>query len=127
MNGSFEKVLSALREIPIIDAHSHISTTHPHARDISDVLFYHFLRRELYSAGCPDDAYLVSDASLEDRISFFLQYVPYVENTATFWCLRRIFEDVYAVPGGEISLDSCKGACIPRWWCEGWLFWGLSG
>lgn len=108
MNKYFEKVLFALREMPILDVHSHISVDHPHARDISDILFYHFLRRELYSAGLLDDNYLVSEAPLEDRVSRFFEYVPYIENTATFWCLRKILEDVYEVPRGEISSSNWR-------------------
>lgn len=108
MNRYFEKVLFALKEMPILDVHSHISVDHPHAHDISDILFYHFLRRELYSAGLPDDNYLVSEAPLEDRVSRFLEYAPYIGNTATFWCLRRILEDIYEVPGGEISSNNWR-------------------
>jgi glucuronate isomerase len=59
MNKYYEKMLFALKEMPILDVHSHISADRPQAGDISDILFYHFLRRELYSAGLPDDNYLV--------------------------------------------------------------------
>jgi glucuronate isomerase len=108
MNKYYEKMLFALKEMPILDVHSHISADRPQAGDISDILFYHFLRRELYSAGLPDDNYLVSDAPLEDRISHFFQYAPYIENTSTFWCVKKILEDIYEVPGGEISLDNWR-------------------
>ncbi len=108
MNKYFEGILASLKEIPILDVHSHISVNHPHANDISDILFYHFVRRELYSAGLPDDDYLVSSEPLENRVSHFFQFSHLIENTATFWCLRRIFEDIYEIPDGEISLSNWK-------------------
>jgi len=96
----YQEILAGIKEIPILDVHSHISADHPQANDLSDILFYHFVRREVYSAGLPDDNFLVSQAPLSERMAYFLPYLEYIENTTTFWCLRKISEDIYGIAGG---------------------------
>jgi len=108
MNPLQQKLLSALKEIPLLDVHAHISSDHPQASDVSDILFYHFLRREAYSAGLPDDDFLVSNVPIEERIAYFLPYLKYIENTATFWCVKRILEDIYEIPHGELNEGTWK-------------------
>jgi len=102
------KILNTLKELPILDVHSHINADCPQASHIGDILFYHFIRRELYSAGLKDDNYLVSDAPIESKMEVFFQYLPLVENTATFWCLKKILSDIYQVPGGEITQQNWR-------------------
>jgi len=108
MSPLYEKILSALKEIPLVDVHSHISVDHPQVNDTSEILFYHFLRREVYSAGLPEDDFLVSNASLEKRMAYFFPYLKYIENTATFWCIRKILEDIYEIPHGELNQSNWK-------------------
>jgi len=108
MSHYYQSILRSLEEIPIVDVHSHISVDHPQCRDLSDILFYHFIRRELYSAGLADDNFLVSDAPIEDRMVEFFKYLPLVENTATYWCVKKILTDIYQITGGDIRLDNWK-------------------
>jgi glucuronate isomerase len=104
----FENLLHSIKELPIFDVHSHISIDQPQCRDLSDILFYHFMRRELYSAGLKDDNYLVSNTPFEERIGEFFKYKPLVENTTTFWCIKKILNDIYHVTDGDIRPDNWK-------------------
>ncbi|MBO3802971.1 MAG: hypothetical protein JTT11_03725 [Candidatus Brockarchaeota archaeon] len=101
MNGVLERIAEELDQVPAIDAHSHLDAERPQARDIGDILFYHFLRREFYSAGGNDEV-LVSGRPLEERVEYFLSKLPMVKNTATYWCVRKILRDLY---GLEEDLD----------------------
>ena len=96
----YRDILAEIKEIPILDVHSHISTDCPQAKNLSDILFYHFVRREVYSAGLPDDNFLVSQAPLGERIARFLPYLEHIEHTTTFWCVRKIIKDIYGIPEG---------------------------
>ncbi len=108
MGNRYEIILNKLKELPVLDVHSHINVDCPQASSIEDIIFYHFIRRELYSAGYSDDNYLMSDTPIEDRMSTFFQYLPQVENTATFWCVKKILGDLYQVPGGEITQQNWR-------------------
>ena len=48
----------ALREIPLLDAHTHLDAAHLSARGLDDILLYHMVISDLYSAGCPEGARL---------------------------------------------------------------------
>jgi len=56
----------------------------------------------------PNDDFLVSNVPIEERIGYYLPHLKYVENTATFWCVRRILEDIYGIPRGEFNKDNWR-------------------
>jgi len=90
----YDTVLQELKRIPVVDAHCHINSEKPQAQSIGDILFYHFLKCEIYSAG-GDDTFLISNASLEEKMDYFLKYLPVIENTTTWWCVKKILKDLY--------------------------------
>ncbi len=53
-----ETVYNELLKLPVIDAHTHVDALHLTARGLHDILLYHMIITELYSAGCPDGARL---------------------------------------------------------------------
>ncbi|MCX7917849.1 MAG: hypothetical protein N2589_06990, partial [bacterium] len=92
----YEKLKEEIKNIPIVDIHSHLNPLFPQARSIEDIIFYHFIRREIHSSG-GDDNFFVSNASLEEKIDYFLKYLDFIENTSNLWCIRKIFKDLYKV------------------------------
>jgi hypothetical protein len=96
MNEIYGRLIEELDQIPLIDVHSHLDINRPQAKDIGDILFYHFLRREFSSAG-GNDEFLASSRPLEERIEYFLKYLPMIRNTATYWCARKILRDLYGL------------------------------
>ena len=102
----YQSILNSIEKLPILDVHSHISVDQPQCRDLSDILFYHFMRRELYSAGLADDNFLVSDAPFEKRIGEFFNYKPLVENTTTYWCIKKILNEIYQIKDGDVYPDN---------------------
>lgn len=89
-----ESLSEELDRIPIIDVHSHIDPERPQAKNIGDILFYHFLQREIVSAG-GDDGFFSSQVPINEKVAYYLRYVPLIENTATYWCQRKILKDLY--------------------------------
>jgi hypothetical protein len=92
---------SALGEITMFDAHTHLVVGKPAARGLHDVLLYHMVISDLYAAGCPSGARLTeypgwaSREEAEFRVIEALPFLPYIRNTSTAWALRTILEDLY--------------------------------
>jgi glucuronate isomerase len=91
----------ALAELPILDVHTHLCGAHLAARGLHDILLYHMLVSDLYSAGCPSGARLTQFpgwATREEahhRLQEALPYLPFIQNTSGWWGVRIILRDLY--------------------------------
>src|SRR5215813_10092494 len=98
MPGDFEV---ALAEVPILDVHTHLVGGRLAARGLHDVLLYHMVVSDLYSAGCPSGARLTQypgwpdDAEATHRIEEAIPFIPAIQNTSSFWAVRLILRDLY--------------------------------
>jgi glucuronate isomerase len=87
-----------LMGLPLMDAHTHIDASHLTARGLHDVLLYHMIISELYSAGCPDGTRLSEDPGEDEiayRIERALPYLKHIGNTSCFWGAKMILKDLY--------------------------------
>jgi hypothetical protein len=99
-------------QIPFIDVHTHIDAEHITARGLSDVLLYHMVVSELYSAGCPDGARLSEwpdEQEAERRIERALDYLPYIRYTSCYYGVKRILRDLYGWEE-ELTKDNWRRA-----------------
>jgi glucuronate isomerase len=90
-----------LAELPMFDVHTHLVGGRLGARGLHDILLYHMVVSDLYAAGCPTGARLTqypnwptqeeAHARLEEAIPF----LPLIQNTSCFWCVRMILRDLY--------------------------------
>lgn len=91
----------ALAEIPVLDIHTHLVGGRLGARGLHDVLLYHMVVTDLYSAGCPAGARLTQypgwpeESEVQGRLQQALAYLPHIRNTSSFWGVRRILADLY--------------------------------
>ncbi len=91
----------ALKELPILDIHTHLCGGKLGAQGLHDVLLYHMAISDLYAAGCPSGSRLTelphwpSEAEAHHRIQEALPYVKYIQNTSTFWGVKTILSDLY--------------------------------
>lgn len=99
---SLEQTLeTALAEIPILDVHTHLCGPKLAARGLHDVLLYHMIVSDLYSAGCPSGARLTqfpnwaTKEEAHQRITEALPYLPHIQNTSGWWGVRIILRDLY--------------------------------
>ncbi len=92
---------NALAAVLILDVHTHLCGAKLAARGLHDVLLYHMLVSDLYSAGCPSGARLtqfpnwVTEAEAHQRLQEALPYLRYVQNTSSWWGVRTILRDLY--------------------------------
>jgi hypothetical protein len=91
----------ALGELPVLDVHSHLCGAKLAAQGLHDILLYHMIVSELYSAGCPSGARLTQFPNWPDkreahaRIQEALPYLPFIQNTSGWWGVRIILADLY--------------------------------
>src|SRR2546421_4653191 len=91
----------ALGEIPTLDVHTHLVGGKLGARGLHDILLYHMVISDLYAAGCPTGARLTQfpqwpgKEETDARIVEALPYLPHIQNTSSFWVVRRILADLY--------------------------------
>lgn len=101
MNPPTRSVEEALAQVPVLDIHTHLVGGKLGARGLHDVLLYHMVVTDLYSAGCPTGARLSqypawpSDTEATQRIQEALPFLPAIQNTSSFWGVRMILRDLY--------------------------------
>jgi len=91
----------ALAALPTLDIHTHLVGGRLAARGLHDVLLYHMVISDLYSAGCPSGGRLTeypgwaTPEEAEQRIVEAIPFLPHIKNTSTFWGVRTILRDLY--------------------------------
>jgi len=96
-----KRLEAALAEVPLLDAHTHLTGGKLGARGLHDVLLYHMVISELYAAGCPNGARLTEfpgqpdDEEARARIQEAIPYIKHISNTSMFWVLQKILADLY--------------------------------
>ena len=94
----YGSLLQDIQRLAVIDCHTHLDARHPSARGLHDVMFYHMVISELYSAGCPSGARLSEEPTEQEKVSRITEAIPYlkyVENTSCYFLLRIILQDLY--------------------------------
>src|SRR5215475_9514771 len=73
--------------IPLIDPHSHIDPRRPTARNLDDILGYHYYTELAHSSGM-DKAPLADNVPPRQRVEAILGYLVRIDNTAQYaWFL----------------------------------------
>jgi glucuronate isomerase len=104
---------AALATLPMLDIHTHLVGGRLGARGLHDVLLYHMVVSDLYSAGCPTGARLSqfpdwpSEKEAHARIQEALPFLPQIRNTSSWWGVRTILRDLYGW-NDEITRDSWR-------------------
>ncbi len=93
---------TGLASVPMLDIHTHLVGGRLGARGLHDVLLYHMVVSDLYSAGCPSGARLTQypawpdEAEAHGRIKEALPFLSHIQNTSSAWGVRMILADLYA-------------------------------
>jgi hypothetical protein len=90
-----------LKQIPILDVHTHLCGGKLGAQGLHDVLLYHMSISDLYAAGSPNGARLTefpqwpSEKEAHQRIEEAIPHLHNVRNTSIFWGVKTILSDLY--------------------------------
>jgi hypothetical protein len=122
---TFNILSKQIGEIKAIDAHTHINASHMSARGLHDIMLYHMVISELYSAGCPSGQRLSDDPDRNEKTCRIEEAIPYLEhvlNTSCYWLIQTILRELYGWDK-PITLSNWRNldACIrekttdPNW------------
>ncbi|MDH7480934.1 MAG: hypothetical protein QHH26_03025 [Armatimonadota bacterium] len=125
----FDRIRSAINEIPVIDIHTHLGTRGMwQARDLTDIMFYHWLGTEFRNAGCPEEACYPSQTAPaltpKERVKTAIPFCRAIRNTSNFWAFAGIMSDLYGIDyldesNWEYAFDAvAERANDPTWELE---------
>ena len=96
------EILDEIRRWPILDPHSHINPHRPAARNLDEVLGYHYYTELAHSAGMP--ARLVAaELSTEERSRNLAEYLGRIDNTIQSSWLLEIAKTFHDFPHDSIN------------------------
>lgn len=91
-----------INEIPIVDPHTHLKEDSL-SGSLMDVASYHWILSELHSVGMDyQDLLLNPQITEEEKLINYIPYFKKIANTASAWCVKKVFSDLY---GFEEELD----------------------
>src|SRR5262249_36403557 len=95
---------------PIYDPHSHIDALRPAARNLEEILGYHYYTELCHSAGLPANA-LAAERDPAERTAELVRWLERIDNTVQYsWLVEiaRTFHGVERVePGTLAELEKC--------------------
>ncbi|MEM2928093.1 MAG: glucuronate isomerase [Nitrososphaerota archaeon] len=102
----FNEIYQSIEKLEIFDIHNHLNPQALSLSSYEDVIFYHYIKTELASAGMPYK-YLEESKGIE-KLKIALPYIKYLRNTSTFWSLIKILSDLYGFEDKEINEKNWK-------------------
>ena len=96
-----EELLEGFASIPMLDPHTHLVGGKLGARGLHDILLYHMVISDLYSAGCPSGSRLTqypqwpNKEEAHARLREAIPYFHHTRNTSMSWGIRIILADLY--------------------------------
>ncbi|MEM2058780.1 MAG: hypothetical protein QXZ66_01210 [Thermoproteota archaeon] len=86
----YTKILEEISDIPMVDIHTHLDHRRLKAKDLSEIILYHYIATELASSGMPREMLDLEDP--DERVRRIIPFLRNVRNTSTFWALRRVLD-----------------------------------
>jgi glucuronate isomerase len=96
----------AIRAIPLIDPHSHIDPHRATARNLDDILGYHYYTELAHSTGM-SQAPLGKDVAPRERVRAILEHMERFDNTAQYSWFLQIARDFLDFQGDRVTAANC--------------------
>ena len=101
---------TAICQIPLIDPHSHIDPHRPTARNLDDILGYHYYTELAHSAGM-SQAPLAKEVAPRERVRAILGHMDRLDNTAQYSWFLRIAREFLGFQGERVTAADCDRLC----------------
>jgi glucuronate isomerase len=95
-----ERLFAEIAKIRLIDPHTHIDPRQPTARDLDDLLGYHYYTELAHSTGMGTDS-IRSEIPSEERAKTISAYLPHIDNTAQFGWFLEMAQTLFSFPGSD--------------------------
>jgi glucuronate isomerase len=105
-----EDLYAEICRIPLIDPHTHIDPLRPAARNLADILGYHYYTELAHSAGM-DKAVLDAAADPRERVRAVLYHMTRFDNTAPYLWFMEIARAFFNFQGGRLTIADAAWLC----------------
>lgn len=106
MSSTRQTILQALRDIRLIDPHSHINPHQPASKSLADILGYHYYTELVHSAGMPKRDIEAADISPRELVGRLVKGLPHLTNTAQHAWLIDICRRFFGFEGDAIDASN---------------------
>ncbi len=96
--------------LPLIDPHTHIDPRRPTARNLDDILGYHYYTELAHSAGM-DKEVLTSESDPRERVRAIMYHMARFDNTAQYEWFMEIIRAFLGFEGERVTLADCTWLC----------------
>ena len=125
MSNTRQSILQSLRDVRLIDPHSHINPHQPASTTLADILGYHYYTELVHSAGMPKRLIESADLSPRELVGRLVKGLNHLSNTAQHaWLLdicHRFFgfeDDVINESNWESLYDSAESTMQHADWAD---------
>lgn len=118
-----ERLLAEIDAIPLIDPHTHINPHAPAARNLADILGYHYYTELAHSAGMPREQIEAPGLPARERVARLLPYLEPLENTIQYSWLIEFAQKLIGWPHDRLTpanWETLYDACESRMSQPGW-------
>jgi glucuronate isomerase len=105
-----EDLYREIRAIPLIDPHSHIDPLRPVARNLDDILGYHYYTELAHSCGMSHEP-LQSGVAPRQRVRHILEFMDRFDNTVQYHWFLQIARTFLGFQGDRVSAADAEGLC----------------
>jgi glucuronate isomerase len=102
----YSDLLGAISAIPLIDPHSHIDPHRPTARNLDDILGYHYYTELAHSAGMSQEP-LSPPTPPRERVRAILGHMERFDNTAQYSWFLQIARAFLGFQGDRVTAADC--------------------
>lgn len=101
-------VQQLVAQTPALDVHSHQGTNGVwQARNLWEILSYHWLAADLRCAGCPPELFQQDGPDPRERVRLAAPYMQAARNTVNAWCFHNIARDLYGFRDEYLDVSNC--------------------
>lgn len=106
MQSTREAILQSLREITLIDPHTHINPLNPASHTLADLLGYHYYTELAHASGMPKSQIESPGLSPRELVSRLVGGLEHLTNTAQYSWLIEICKQLYGFEHDTITPDN---------------------
>src|SRR6516165_786139 len=100
------ELFTEICRIPLIDPHSHINPHRPAARNLDEILGYHYYTELAHSAGM-DQAPLAANVDPRQRVRAILAHMDRFDNTTQYAWFLEIARTFLGFDGERLGAADC--------------------
>lgn len=101
-----DSILQSLREITLIDPHTHINPHQPASQTLADLLGYHYYTELAHSAGMPKSQIESAADQPRELVRRLVENLQPLSNTAQYGWLIEICRQLYGFEHDTLTLDN---------------------